>query len=34
VSFVAAKVAEVRGEEPAALADQAARNTVRFFGWA
>lgn len=33
VSFVAAKVAEVRGEEPAALADRAARNTVRFFGW-
>ncbi len=33
VTFVAAKVAELRGVEPAALADQAAENTKRFFGW-
>lgn len=33
VAFVASKVAEVRGVDPAALADQAAANTRRFFGW-
>ena len=34
VTYVAQKVAEVRGVDVTALADQAAENTRRFFRWA
>jgi TatD DNase family protein len=33
VALVAAKVAEVRGMDPGALAEACARNTLRFFRW-